>query len=540
MTDKHRRILSFGITGLLVLGAAACRSKSLYTPEIAAALAELDKVMLHKDSISFAKQTRIDSLRSGFSKSGDAKSTYDLYDALYAEYEKWNVDSAFAYAHEKSELASHTGDPLLAADAAIDMANSYTLAGMYHDAIASISTVNEAAIMGTPMQHRYNYLRYDIYHNLLTDTHDSLKVSEYRQKETAYIDLCNRTVQGDVIEYYNTKANVLIAEGRPRDAVHLMKSRLAGAPMSIPDRAMLHYWTGKAYNAMGDEDNALYHYAVGARLDFLSPVKIYGAPMMVTRMCFDAGDFERANRYIIRNYSDALSMGAKYRMNLIAELLPMVTRAYESKIEQRNRQLLGFSAVLFAMLIALSVTLFLLYLNRQKLHKANFAISLQAARLEESNSIKDAYLGQFLSMFSERIDSLERYRSGLRITAKQMDFGAIQQELRSDSFIDAEWEMLFDKFDETFLGLFPDFPEQINLLLAPDKRLELPATQGKLTNELRIFALIRLGVTDSKRIAKFLRLSLSTVYNYRVKLRNASAGDRASFEERIMMIGTIS
>ena len=142
-------------------------------------------------------------------------------------------------------------------------------------------------------------------------------------------------------------------------------------------------------------------------------------------------------------------------------------------------------------------------------------------------------------MFSEHIDSLERFRSNLRVTAKQMDFAAIQKELRSDSFVDEEWKSLFDKFDETFLGLFPGFPEQLNSLLAPDKRLNLPDTPGKLNNELRIFALIRLGVTDSKRIAKFLRLSLPTVYNYRVKLRNASAGDRDTFEDRIKTIGSI-
>ena len=87
-----------------------------------------------------------------------------------------------------------------------------------------------------------------------------------------------------------------------------------------------------------------------------------------------------------------------------------------------------------------------------------------------------------------------------------------------------------------FLGLFPDFVEQFNALLEPDKRIgeDLPA--GTLSNELRVFALIRLGVTESSAIASFLRKSLSTVYNYRVKARNAAIGDRDTFEARIMQI----
>lgn len=533
------RIISLCIAGLLVLGVVSCRDRSLYSPEISAALAELDKVMLRQDSISAAKEACIDSLRSELRFAGDVRSMYRLCDTLYAEYEKWNVDSAFAYAYKKSELASRTGDALLSADAALDLANSYTLAGMYHDALASIDRVDEAAIKGTAIRHRYNYLRYDIYHSLLLDTHDARMVDEYRRKEAMYLDLCDRTVSGDVIEYYNTKANILIGSGHSQEAIALMESRLSHPALSIPDRAMLNYWIGKAYNAMGEKNDALYYYAVGARYDFLSPVKIYGSPISVTKMCFDAGDLERANRYIMRNYSDALLMGARYRINILSQLLPVVTRAYASKVELQNHQLIEVSAVLLVLLIAISITLFLLYRNRERLNQANFTLTLQAARLEESNNIKDAYLGQFLSMFSEHIDSLERYRSSLRITAKQMDFGAIQQELRSNSFIDAEWEILFDKFDETFLALFPIFPEQLNLLLIPEKRLEAPGRPGKLTNELRIFALIRLGVTDSKRIAMFLRLSLSTVYNYRVKLRNAALGDRSSFEDRVMKIESL-
>lgn len=113
----------------------------------------------------------------------------------------------------------------------------------------------------------------------------------------------------------------------------------------------------------------------------------------------------------------------------------------------------------------------------------------------------------------------------------------ILQALRSDDFIDQEREILYEEFDRTFLGVFPDFVEQLNSLLEPDKRIGENLPEGKLTNELRIFALIRLGVNESGKIAQFLRKSPSTIYNYRVKLRNCSVCGGEEFEKRLMEIG---
>ena len=179
----------------------------------------------------------------------------------------------------------------------------------------------------------------------------------------------------------------------------------------------------------------------------------------------------------------------------------------------------------------------LLHGNLRRLHKANVEIAENARKLQESNRIKDTYLGEFLSMFSEHISSLEKYRSSLRVSAKQNDFDILLQELRSDRFIDAEREALYDKFDKTFLELFPDFVAQLNALLREDMQLGEGLSEGKLSNELRVFVLMRLGVTEPARISKFLRLSSTTVYNYRVKLRNAAACPREEFESRLMRIG---
>ena len=140
-------------------------------------------------------------------------------------------------------------------------------------------------------------------------------------------------------------------------------------------------------------------------------------------------------------------------------------------------------------------------------------------------------------MFTSHINSLEEYRSSIRVVAKSKDIEEITRALRSDDYIDAKRETLLREFDRTFLGVFPNFVEQLNALLREDQRIGQNLPAGKLTNELRIFALIRLGVTESADISRFLKKSPSTIYNYRVKLRNASIYSNEEFEKRLMEIG---
>lgn len=108
--------------------------------------------------------------------------------------------------------------------------------------------------------------------------------------------------------------------------------------------------------------------------------------------------------------------------------------------------------------------------------------------------------------------------------------------LKSTQLIDDELDAFYDNFDTTFLKLYPTFVNDFNGLLAPGEALE-PRKDGSLTAELRIFALIRLGITDSRQIAKFLRYSLTTIYNYRTKIRNKARGDRNNLEAEVMLIG---
>ncbi len=177
----------------------------------------------------------------------------------------------------------------------------------------------------------------------------------------------------------------------------------------------------------------------------------------------------------------------------------------------------------------------LLTLN-SNLQQVNAQLSETNEQLIESNRLKELYVGYYMDMCSEYIDSANRYRVSLNRIARDQGTKALLEELQSAATLNDRIQEFYDDFDATFLHIFPNFVEQFNALIAEDKRK--PVKPGKLLNtELRVFALIRLGITDSGKIAKFLRYSVSTIYNCRVRMRNAALDDRDHFEQQVMRIG---
>jgi hypothetical protein len=171
----------------------------------------------------------------------------------------------------------------------------------------------------------------------------------------------------------------------------------------------------------------------------------------------------------------------------------------------------------------------------QKLNELNLQLSTTNNSLQESNMVKEEYITHFFDVCSAYVEKLETYRRLLNKHAKHqridemlkiLDYNIIKQELGE----------LYKKFDTIFLNLYPTFVEDFNAVRTDDSKITLK--YGELMNtELRIFALIRLGISNSIKIASFLRYSISTIYNYRVKARKYCNADKKTFEELVMNMG---
>ena len=235
----------------------------------------------------------------------------------------------------------------------------------------------------------------------------------------------------------------------------------------------------------------------------------------------------------------------------MSELYSIIIASHQAK-ESRTKHKLQHYLVLISVLSAVLVLLFV-YLYKQlrrvyrikeelsqtnaKLARLNEELGEKNEQLSDSNAVKVQYIARFFDLCSMYIDKMDDYRKSLKKLAQDRKFDELNRRLKSTSMLEDEQDELYKNFDAIFLNLYPSFVEDFNALLTEDERIVLKQ-EDLLNKELRIYALLRLGITDSVKIASFLRCSLSTVYNYRTKVRNKAAISREEFEKMVMKIGT--
>ena len=262
----------------------------------------------------------------------------------------------------------------------------------------------------------------------------------------------------------------------------------------------------------------IYYLAQTALIDLNASVREYAALQKLARLVYLQGDPERAYNYVSCSMKDAVACNARLRFLEVTEFYPIIDKAYSDKKAQEKR----LERILTLSITGLAVCLILLVvaLNQQ---------------LQQTGKIKEVYIARYLDRCVSYLDKLEQYRRSLEKLAMASRIEDLFKAIRSADFLREERKNFYNEFDKSFLELFPNFIHDFNNLLNEDGKIE-PKPGEILNTELRIFALIRLGVTDANRIAHFLGYSLATVYNYRSKIRNKAKGDKDNFEQEVMSL----
>ena len=502
-----------------------------------AALSRLDQLLKEEKSITHKKEARIDSLRTLLGQARTDRSRYPILKQLYNEYARYNLDSALYYAHRKEDLARKMGNRALINDALNDRADRYIISGMYRYAEQVLDSM--VIDKNTPTQALVAYHRslISLHHGLKLTNKDPLFNQRLDEKEHYYRNLIFDAADSTVLYFYTYTHENLIDEGRPEEARKVLEQYLATNPTSPDELSILNYCLAKTYKEQGDLDKALTHYAISAWYDLSEGVRSSRSLIKTAQMAMENGQTNRAFSYITRAYDDATQADARICLEEISRFMPEVIASYEKLSSQRYKDVLLILILLGLLLLASVIGLFIVRRFQIRIVRLNRKVKSANQKLSRSVQLMESTLGQYVTMFTSHINSLEEYRSSIRVVAKSRDIEEITKALRSDDYIDAKRETLLTEFDRAFLAAFPDFVEQLNALLKEDQRVGQNLPEGKLTNELRIFALIRLGVTESADISRFLKKSPSTIYNYRVKLRNASIYSNEEFEQRLMAIG---
>ena len=515
-------------------------------------LKELDDVISRQEEIESAKDSYIELIKGRYSEAMSPDEKYTILDELYNEYYNYNIDSAIFYARTKLDIAFDAAEQDLVDDAILDIADRYVMSGMYlaaHDIISEISA-DRLDVLLVP---RYYHIWHSLYTGLEDGCDDQVQKTEYRKLKQQYREQLFSLLGKDDISRLYVMADIYVDEGRADKLLDTLNAKF-NEDIPIHDKAVLSYIYANISDSYGHDDDATLYFAKSAIFDLMTPVHEYKSLYELASKLYDAGDIKRAYRYISRSINDAITANALINIQSINRSLPIISRSYHTQMLHNRRQLSVLSGILGIMAVLLIGAVIVTLKEQRKARQAGKRTSeineeLKAINrkmeeyillLKESNNIKEIYIGRYIDLCSEYIGRMERYRSMLNRTARTEGFEAVRNALKSSEFIDKELNEFYEQFDATFLQLFPDFIKDLNALLQPDKRIELKTRDGIMTTELRIFALIRLGITDSVKIAEFLRRSVSTVYNYRVKMRNAALNSREDFEKQIMGIGKLS
>ena len=501
-------------------------------------LKELDEVISNKKYYHKLREDKISHLKDSLRKSGDVKEKYDLCGALFYEYLHYQADSSLYYINMKHSYLPQMNKPELEDEILINRAEVFGVMGMYNEAEIELDKVNLGKITN-PGLIGYYYRTRRAYYGWLADYTADIKASKYYKKITeTYRDSISMMNLPDMDSQINN-AEELIINGEFSRAINLLLSCMQSSK-DMKRNVYANYTLSEAYEALDDTSNQIKYLAITAIMDIKMAEREYASLQKLAYLIYLQGDLDRAYRYLTCSMEDAVASNARLRFLEVTQIYPIIDKAYKKKEAEKKkdirRLLIGISILAFLLIIA---TFYLYYwmkklsVMRRNLYHANKKLVEANRSLAQTGKIKEVYIAKYLDRCVIYLEKLEQYRRSLEKLAMASKIDQLFKAIRSEEFLRDERKMFYDEFDRSFLDLFPNFVEDFNNLLTDDARI-YPKKDEHLNTELRIFALIRLGVTDANRIAHFLGYSLATVYNYRSKIRNKAKGNKDNFEQDVM------
>lgn len=520
-------------------------------------LNELDAVIKNRHEYGEKKEAHIAELKKLLASTTSDEQRYGFCGRLFDEYRAYNMDSSHVYAKRKLELARRLGKQDYLDDAAMNMAEFMGTTGMYKEALEILGKIDRTILADYLVTYYYHLYR-TIYGLMGDYSVTDKEKTEYYRKTDLYRDSLLLINTNDSLNYTLIKADQLIVHARYDEAITLLSAYYHKPSSGEHARALLAYTLSEGYRLKGDKAAEKKYLTISALADLKSAVKEYVSLRKLAQLIYEEGDVDRAYNYLKCSLEDATLCNARLRTLEISQVFPIIDKAYRLKTEKQQREM-KISLISISLLsVFLLVAIFFVYRQMKKvaiarrevvaanarlqelneeLHQSNEQLKEMNHMLSETSYIKEEYIGRYMDQCSAYLEKMDLYRRSLNKIAASGKVDELYKEIKSSQFIENELKEFYSNFDNTFLQLFPHFVEDFNALLTEP----LQPKPGELLNtELRIFALIRLGITDSTKIAQFLRYSVTTIYNYRTRIRNKALGERDNFENKVGKIGKVA
>lgn len=519
-------------------------------------LRELDLVIASRSDYLSWKEMRLATLEKKLSAARDDRDRFDAMGALFDEYFPFKSDSAYVISLRQDALARHIGDNSLVVRAKLNRVNIFSATGMFHEAIGLLDSIRGSALPSHLKAYYFHTVR-TLYGRMADYVPFGPEKGRYKDLTDRYCDSLLTENAPNTLAHELIKADRLNVRGNPEEAIRVLRRFISRNDLTEHEKAICAWTFAESYLRLRDNDNRKRQLIISAISDMKSSVREYASLRELALLLYEEGDVRRANDYMTIALEDAAKCGARQRIVELNDTYPMINGIYLDMVNKQKDSLERTIIIITVLSLLLIVLLF--HMRRQvrriargrydleesyerlndlnsRLLESNEKLSEANAAIAENSELKEVYIGRYMDQCLSYIAKLDAYRKsiGKLLTAGKLD--ELRSLVKSSRQVDSELKQFYDNFDKTFLSLFPNFVSDFNSLLLPSEAI-IPKRDGSLTPELRIYALVRLGVTDSDDIARFLGYSLSTIYNYRTKVRNKSLGDRNRLEALVARLG---
>lgn len=520
----------------------------------------LEQAIDSADYFLKTKTDRIASLKDNLGRANSDQSRYDACRQIYTEYVPYANDSAIAYQYRCIELAKKLGRDDLRAEAEVALAYQLANSGFYNEARIHFDRVPAQYLQGE-LLNQFLSGKNHLYGEMAFYSHDPELKKEFFDRQHAIRDSLMARMDTTSTSWIALRAMVLNNQNRPEEAMHYSDRWLKDCKPNSRRYAIMSFYRSEIYKKLGNEELQRYWLIQAALIDIRNAIMDQGALWsLANSLTYEEGQLDRANEYINFSWQCLTRFSTHMRSWLVAPILTSINSDYKQRLERANTRLQWLLLLTTLLLLSLCFMLMQVHKKRrqlavardelklsndqlhslnQQLQQSNEKLTQSNLCLKDANRVKDEYISKFFTICSDYIDKLDSFRLKVNRKVKTNQYADLLKMTSSDEMKEREMKEFIDNFDAVFLHLFPTFIDDFNQLLQENHRIT-PPEEGQLTTDLRIFALIRLGIDESSRIAEFLRYSPNSIYNYRARIKKNAIGNRDDFEQRVREIGITS
>ena len=535
------------LTWALMLGLSTILSAKEPTRQL---LRELDAALANASTYEGYFQQRADVLRQMLAGKNTPEQEYEIRKKLASEFASYSMDSTIVQLDRNRALARQLGDAYRQAETDFALAREYAMAGYHSDALDILSGYRLEAIP-PGLEYAFFEVSNYLYGELAAYSSNN---AQYWQKKDMYRVSMLPFLEEGTYEWYDLQR---VQAESDRDKEKALEYALKALEVTEPNSRTYARAAFFVSVYQKDPDEEIAWLARSALADVLCANKDYASLNTLAERLYRQGDIDRAFKYAAdHGMPDALFFGGKLRPWQIAQFFPALEQAYAAKNARHTRQMWMLIGLAGLLLIALGALLFYLSRRQRVLVRTRKALEEEKARvdrrnqtlqdvneqlqalnneLQESSKVRQEYIALYLQNLSENISTSRQYKNHVLKYIRRGNDKYLIEEIEALPPIEDDIREFYQMFDRTFINLYPDFVDEFNALLADGEAI-VPKGDDILTPELRVFALIKLGITESSKIAALLHYSANTVYNYRAKIKNKARGDRELFEDAVQAI----